>query len=195
MEKRPVYSQNLEQMNLAQSIFIFLMINTKPSYSKTVNRKYSKTEIEKYRKSVLKLQVEIKKLEYSYGSYYTLRNIRLPIFNQFFVINKFVPKEATLLQYNSTLSDYHLALHSFGEKNSNIHINNNIIQLVEIIGDRGKERPATRFNKSEIKKKSKKYFQESSSSFQRNIVYAILVQFDNFLYDFEEFLFGFARYI
>lgn len=80
----------------------------------------------------------MRKLEYSFGSNYTLRNIRLPIFNQFFVINKSTPKEATLLQYNSTLGDYHSALNCFGEKNSEIHINNNIIQLKEIIGDGGK---------------------------------------------------------
>ena len=137
----------------------------------------------------------MRKLEYSFGSNYTLRNIRLPIFNQFFVINKSTPKEATLLQYNSTLGDYHSALNCFGEKNSEIHINNNITQLKEIIGDRGKERPTTRYNKNEIEKKSKKYFPESSSSFKMNIVYAIIVQFDNFLYDFAEFLSVFARYI
>ena len=176
-------------------MFIFLMINTKQSYSKIVNRKYSKIEIEKYRSSVLKLRNETRKLEYSFGSNYTLRNIRLPIFNQFFVINKSTPKEATLLQYNSTLGDYHSALNCFGEKNSEIHINNNIIQLKEIIGDGGKERPTTRYNKNEIEKKSKKYFPESSSSFKMNIVYAIIVQFDNFLYDFAEFLSVFARYI
>lgn len=188
-------------MNLAQSIFIFLIINTKHGYSKPIKCSTTERVMETYENIVVKLRRKTKELTNTYERNYKLKNIRLPIFNQFLIINNSIIKEEILLQYNFTLNDYHKALDTFGEnhgiKELKIMVKNGITPLNEIIKCLGaKKRTVARFNKNEIKKKSDKFFEKRSSSIKKiKIIYAILVQFVNFLLDFEKFLFNFGRYI
>lgn len=187
-------------MNLAQSIFVFLIINTKHGYSNPINCSPSKTVMNSYEKSVVTLLSKTKELTNTYERNYTLSNIRLPIFNQFLIINNSVIKEDILLQYNFILEDYHSALDTFGENHRTgelkIMVKNGITLLNEIIKCFGaKKGTASRFNANEIKKESEMVFGKRSSSIKIKIVYAILVQFVSFLLDFEKFLFNFGRYI
>ena len=187
-------------MNLAQSIFIFLIINTKHGYSKPIKCSTTERVMETYENIVVKLRRKTKELTNTYERNYTLSNIKLPIFNQFLIINNSVVKEDILLQYNFILEYYHSALDTFGENHRTeklkIMVKNGITLLNEIIKCFGaKKGTASRFNANEIKKKSEKVFGKRSSSIKIKIVYAILVQFVSFLLDFEKFLFNFGRYI
>lgn len=192
-----------EQMNLAQLIFIFLMINTKHGYSKPVKCSAPKSVMKTYENTVLTLLHQTKHFTNIHESNYTLRNItRIPQFNQFLIMNNTIIKVVTLLQYRSTLKDYHSALSSFGENlrinHLKVIIENNFVQLDQIIQclpDAKIRTTTARFNKNEIEKKSEEVFKEHLSSIQIKIVYAIMVQFINFLYDFRKFLFNFARHI
>lgn len=178
----------LKQMNLAKSIFIFLIITTKHGYSKPTKRSQSKIVI-KCIKSVWDIIDEMINLRNSYGSSYHLRNIALPKFSQFPKVDNSIIEVATILQYRNRIGDYGLALVSFEDKDLSINqklkklkidIENNVIRrLNDIIHKltRAKEPATARFNKSEIEKESKEYFEEPSSSIQIKIVYSIIVEF------------------
>ena len=193
---------NMEQMNLAQSIFIFLIINAKHGYSMAIKCSGSDIIMGKYDKSVQKLLDKMVKLKISYDRNYDLQNIKLPEYNQFPKMDNSVIKLESLSQYRATLGDFCLALVSFGGKNPSFNqltvtIENNISQLDQIIRCLPAANGSTtaRFNKKAIEKRSEKFFQESFSSVQTKVVYAIIVQFVNFLFDFRKFIFNFTHYI
>ena len=185
-------------MNLAQSIFIFLIINTMHGYSKPIKRSSSKTAMDKYDKTVSTLLDETKRLTNSYESNYTLSNIILLTFNEFPIINNSIMKIETLLQYRSTLKDYHWVLDIFRENPGinqlKVFIKNNIIHLDEIIKRLPDAKKRTE-KKNEIEKKREEFVKKRSSSSRIETVYSILMQFANCLLDFKKFLFNFARYI
>lgn len=189
----------LEQMNLTKSIFIFLIITTKHGYSKPTKRSQCV-------KFVCDIIDKMLNLRNSYESRYHLGNIALPKFSQFPKVDNSIIKVATILEYRNRIGDYGLALVSFEDKdlsinqklkNLKIDIENNIIRRLNDIIHKltGAKEPATvRFNKSEIEKESKEYFEEPLSSIQIKIVYSIIVEFINFLYDFSIFLSNLAPY-
>ena len=157
-------------------------------------------------KSVWDIIDKMINLRNSYGSSYHLRNIASPKFSQFRKVNNSIIEVATILQYRNRIGDYGLDLVSFEDKDLSINqklktlkidIENNIIRRLNDIIHKltGAKEPATaRFNKSEIEKESKEYFEEPSSSIQIQIVYSIIVEFIDFLFDFSIFLSNFARY-
>ena len=203
--------RNKEHMNLAQSIFIILIINTKHGYSSETKCSWSNERLGKYGKIVEDLRYKMLGLKIIYDKNYSeiIFNVSLPEYSQFNITRDSIKVE-TLLHYKAILRDYCSALVSFG-KNTQIlplkfknelkfNIKNMIINLDDIISCldpslKGK-RYKSRFNKTEIDEKSVKHFEKTpdSKNLQVKTIYAILVQFLNFLSNFIRLLRKFLRF-
>ena len=204
--------RNKEHMNLvAQSIFIILIINTKHGYSSETKCSWSNETLGKYGKIVEDLRYKMLGLKIIYDKNYSeiIFNVYLPEYSQFNITRDSIKVE-TLLHYKAILRDYCSALVSFG-KNTQIlplkfknelkfNIKNMIINLDDIISCldpslKGK-RYKSRFNKTEIDEKSVKHFEKTpdSKNLQVKTIYAILVQFLNFLSNFIRLLRKFLRF-
>ena len=204
--------RNKEHMNLvAQSIFIILIINTKHGYSSETKCSWSNETLGKYGKIVEDLRYKMLGLKIIYDKNYSeiIFNVYLPEYSQFNITRDSIKVE-TLLHYKAILRDYCSALVSFG-KNTQIlplkfknelkfNIKNMIINLDDIISCldpslKGK-RYKSRFNKTEIDEKSVKHFEKTpdSKNLQVKTIYAIIVQFLNFLSNFIRLLRKFLRF-
>ena len=203
--------RNKEHMNLAQSIFIILIINTKHGYSSETRCSWSNETLGKYGKIVEDLRYKMLGLKIIYDQNYSeiIFNVFLPAYSQFNITRDSIKVE-TLLHYKAILRDYCSALVSFG-KNTQIlplkfknelkfNIKNMIINLDDIISCldpslKGK-RYKSRFNKTEIDEKSVKHFEKTpdSKNLQVKTIYAIIVQFLNFLSNFIRLLRNFLRF-
>lgn len=203
--------RNKEHMNLAQSIFIILIINTKHGYSSETRCSWSNETLGKYGKIVEDLRYKMLGLKIIYDQNYSeiIFNVFLPAYSQFNITRDSIKVE-TLLHYKAILRDYCSALVSFG-KNTQIlplkfknelkfNIKNMIINLDDIISCldpslKGK-RYKSRFNKTEIDEKSVKHFEKTpdSKNLQVKTIYAIIVQFLNFLSNFIRLLRKFLRF-
>ena len=203
--------RNKEHMNLAQSIFIILIINTKHGYSSETKCSWSDETLGKYGKIVEDLRYKMLGLKIIYDKNYSeiIFNVSLPEYSQFNITRDSIKVE-TLLHYKAILRNYCSALVSFG-KNTQIlplkfknelkfNIKNMIINLDDIISCldpslKGK-RYKSRFNKTEIDEKSVKHFEKTpdSKNLQVKTIYAIIVQFLNFLSNFIRLLREFLRF-
>ena len=203
--------RNKEHKNLAQSIFIILIINTKHGYSSKTRCSWSNETLGKYGKIVEDLRYKMLGLKIIYDQNYSeiIFNVFLPEYSQFNITRDSIKVE-TLLHYKAILRDYCSALVSFG-KNTQIlplkfknelkfNIKNMIINLDDIISCldpslKGK-RYKSRFNKTEIDEKSVKHFEKTpdSKNLQVKTIYAIIVQFLNFLSNFIRLLRNFLRF-
>lgn len=189
--------RNKEHMNLAQSIFIILIINTKRGYSKT-KCSWSNKFMGIYGKTVEDLQYKMLGLKIFYDKNYSeiISKVFLPEYSQFNVTRDSIEVE-TLLHYKAILRDYRSALVSFGKNTQilplkfnielKVSIENTINKLDEIISLlkpslKGK-RYKSRFNKTEIDEKSGKHFEKTpdSKNLRVKTIYAIIVQFLKFL--------------
>ena len=201
--------RNKEHMNLAQSIFIILIINTKHGYSSETRCSWSNEG--KCGKTVEGLQYKMLGLKIFYDKNYSeiISKVFLPEYSQFNVTRDSIEVE-TLLHYKATLRDYRSALVSSGKNTQilplkfnielKVNIENIISKLDEIISLRkpspkGK-RYKSRFNKTEIDEKSVKHFEKTpdSKNLQVKTIYAIIVQFLNFLSNFIRLLRNFLRF-
>ena len=201
--------RNKEHMNLAQSIFIILIINTKHGYSSETRCSWSdKKKLGKY---VEDLQYKMLGLKIFYDKNYSeiISKVFLPEYSQFNVTRDSIEVE-TLLHYKATLRDYRSALVSSGKNTQilplkfnielKVNIENIISKLDEIISLlkpslKGK-RYKSRFNKTEIDEKSVKHFEKTpdSKNLQVKTIYAIIIQFLKFLSNFIGLLCNFLRF-
>ena len=199
-------------MNLAQSIFIILIINTKHGYSSETRCSWSnEKKLEKYSKTVEDLQYKMLGLKIFYDKNYSeiISKVFLPEYSQFNVTRDSIEVE-TLLHYKATLRDYRSALVSSGKNTQilplkfnielKVNIENIISKLDEIISLlkpslKGK-RYKSRFNKTEIDEKSVKHFEKTpdSKNLQVKTIYAIIIQFLKFLSNFIGLLCNFLRF-
>lgn len=204
--------RNKEHMNLAQSIFIILIINTKHGYSSETRCSWSnEKKLEKYSKTVEDLQYKMLGLKIFYDKNYSeiISKVFLPEYSQFNVTRDSIEVE-TLLHYKATLRDYRSALVSSGKNTQilplkfnielKVNIENIISKLDEIISLlkpslKGK-RYKSRFNKTEIDEKSVKHFEKTpdSKNLQVKTIYAIIIQFLKFLSNFIGLLCNFLRF-
>ena len=203
--------RNKEHMNLAQSIFIILIINTKHGYSSETKCSWSNERLGKYGKIVEDLRYKMLGLKIIYDKNYSeiIFNVSLPEYSQFNITRDSIKVE-TLLHYKAILRDYRSVLVSFG-KNTQIlplkfkyelkvnikNIINNLAEIISLLDPSLKgKRYKSRFNKTEIDEKSVKHFEETpdSKNFQVKTIYAIIVQFLEFLSNFIGLLCKFLRF-
>ena len=196
--------RNKEHMNLAQSIFIILIINTKHGYSSETRCSWSdKKKLGKY---VEGLQYKMLGLKIFYDKNYSeiISNVFLPEYSQFNITRDSIKVE-TLLHYKAILRDYRSALVSFGKNTqilplkfkNELKVNiKNIINISLLDPSLKGKRYKSRFNKTEIDEKSVKHFEETldSKNLQVKTIYAIIVQFLEFLSNFIGFLCKFLRF-
>lgn len=191
-------------MNLAQSIFIILIINTKHGYSSETRCSWSdKKKLGKY---VEDLQYKMLGLKTFYDKNYSeiISNVFLPEYSQFSITRDSIKVE-TLLHYKAILRDYRSALVSFGKNTqilplkfkNELKVNiKNIINIYLLDPSLKGKRYNSRFNKTEIDEKSVKHFEETpdSKNLQVKTIYAIIVQFLEFLSNFIGLLCKFLRF-
>lgn len=191
-------------MNLAQSIFIILIINTKHGYSSETRCSWSdKKKLGKY---VEDLQYKMLGLKIFYDKNYSeiISNVFLPEYSQFSITRDSIKVE-TLLHYKAILRDYRSALVSFGKNTqilplkfkNELKVNiKNIINISLLDHSLKGKRYNSRFNKTEIDEKSVKHFEETpdSKNLQVKTIYAIIVQFLEFLSNFIGLLCKFLRF-
>ena len=191
-------------MNLAQSIFIILIINTKHGYSSETRCSWSdKKKLGKY---VEDLQYKMLGLKIFYDKNYSeiISNVFLPEYSQFSITRDSIKVE-TLLHYKAILRDYRSALVSFGKNTqilplkfkNELKVNiKNIINISLLDPSLKGKRYNSRFNKTEIDEKSVKHFEETpdSKNLQVKTIYAIIVQLLEFLSNFIGFLCKFLRF-
>ena len=190
-------------MKLVQSMFIFLFINTKHGYSKETI--CSKNKLEIYRKTVEKFQDQMVHLRNFYDKNYSqVIPIFLPEYSQFKIKSDYndSKKVETLLQYNAILLTYHSAFACFRTKETRklelpIVIENIINNLDKIIDcfKPDSQTVKSRFNKTEIKEKNSEHFKEAANpkNLKVKTIYAIIVQFLNFLSNFIRIISEFLR--
>ena len=173
----------MEHMKLVQSMFIFLFINTKHGYSSETNCSYLK-KLELYRETVEKCQDRMVSLRNFYDkNYYQIIPIFLPEYRQFKIKSEYSDskKVETLLEYNAILLTYHSAFVDFKRKETRTfglpttieNIINNLDKIIDCFKP-DRQTVKSRFNKTEIKKKNRKHYEVKT-------IYAIIVQFLNFL--------------
>ena len=192
-------------MKLVQSMFIFLFINTKHYYSSETNCSYLKKKLELYRETVEKCQDQMVNLKNFYDKKYSeVIPAWLPEYRQFMIKSDYSDsnKVKSLLQYNTVLLTYHSAFVYFRRKETRkfglpIIIKNIINNLDKIIDCFKPDRQTvkSRFNKTEIKEKSANHFTEAQNSKNCKVktIYAIIVQFLNFLSNFKNIISEFLR--
>ena len=191
-------------MNLAQSIFIILIINTKHGYSSETRCSWSDKKI--LGKYVEDLQYKMLGLKIFYDKNYSeiISNVFLPEYSQFNITRDSI-KVDTLLHYKAILRDYRSALVSFGKNTqilplkfkNELKVNiKNIINISLLDPSLKGKRYKSRFNKTEIDEKSVKHFEETpdSKNLQVKTIYAIIVQLLEFLSNFIGFLCKFLRF-
>lgn len=190
-------------MNLAQSIFIILIINTKHGYSSETRCSWSdKKKLGKY---VEDLQYKMLGLKIFYDKNYSeiISNVFLPEYSQFSITRDSIKVET--LHYKAILHDYRSALVSFGKNTqilplkfkNELKVNiKNIINISLLDPSLKGKRYNSRFNKTEIDEKSVKHFEETpdSKNLQVKTIYAIIVQFLEFLSNFIGLLCKFLRF-
>ena len=198
--------RNKEHMNLAQSIFIILIINTKHGYSSETRCSWSnEKKLEKYSKTVEDLQYKMLGLKIFYDKNYSeiISNVFLPEYSQFSITRDSIKVET--LHYKAILRDYRSALVSFGKNTqilplkfkNELKVNiKNIINISLLDPSLKGKRYNSRFNKTEIDEKSVKHFEETpdSKNLQVKTIYAIIVQFLEFLSNFIGLLCKFLRF-
>ena len=191
-------------MNLAQSIFIILIINTKHGYSSETRCSWSdKKKLGKY---VEGLQYKMLGLKIFYDKNYSeiISNVFLPEYSQFNITRDSIKVE-TLLHYKAILRDYRSALVSFGKNTqilplkfkNELKVNiKNIINISLLDPSLKGKRYKSRFNKTEIDEKSVKHFEKTpdSKNLQVKTIYAIIIQFLKFLSNFIGLLCNFLRF-
>ena len=190
-------------MNLAQSIFIILIINTKHGYSSETRCSWSdKKKLGKY---VEDLQYKMLGLKIFYDKNYSeiISNVFLPEYSQFSITRDSIKVET--LHQKAILRDYRSALVSFGKNTqilplkfkNELKVNiKNIINISLLDPSLKGKRYNSRFNKTEIDEKSVKHFEETpdSKNLQVKTIYAIIVQFLEFLSNFIGLLCKFLRF-
>ena len=190
-------------MNLAQSIFIILIINTKHGYSSETRCSWSDKKI--LGKYVEDLQYKMLGLKIFYDKNYSeiISNVFLPEYSQFSITRDSIKVET--LHYKAILRDYRSALVSFGKNTqilplkfkNELKVNiKNIINISLLDPSLKGKRYNSRFNKTEIDEKSVKHFEETpdSKNLQVKTIYAIIVQFLEFLSNFIGLLCKFLRF-
>ena len=195
--------RNKEHMNLAQSIFIILIINTKHGYSSETRCSWSNEG--KCGKTVEGLQYKMLGLKIFYDKNYSeiISNVFLPEYSQFSITRDSIKVET--LHYKAILRDYRSALVSFGKNTqilplkfkNELKVNiKNIINISLLDPSLKGKRYNSRFNKTEIDEKSVKHFEETpdSKNLQVKTIYAIIVQFLEFLSNFIGLLCKFLRF-
>lgn len=199
--------RNKEHMNLAQSIFIILIINTKHGHSSETRCSWSnEKKLGKCGKTVEDLQYKMLGLKIFYDKNYSeiISKVFLPEYSQFNVTRDSIEVE-TLFYYKATLRDYRSALVSFGKNTqilplkfkNELKVNiKNIINISLLDPSLKGKRYNSRFNKTEIDEKSVKNFEKTpdSKNLQVKTIYAIIVQFLKFLSNFIGLLCNFLRF-
>ena len=197
-------------MKLVQLIFIFLIINTKHGYSSETKSCRLKKALKKSRGNVEELQDQMVRLRNFYDKNYShIIPTYWPEYSQFKITSQLIRdikviKGEELLQYNAILRDYHSAFSIFGKnRRTGIsklgitieNISNNLDTVIDCFKPHSQP-IKSRFNEKEIKEKSAEYFEETpdSKNLPVKTIYAIIVQFLNFLSNVIRILSKFLRF-